>query len=50
MNGYLLKTLNRFIVVKIKLGKRCNNWPRLQNQFGPDQILIGPRSGPNLVM
>ena len=29
---------------------KCSYWPRLQNQFGPDQILIGPRSGPNLVM
>ena len=25
-------------------------WHHLQNQFGPDQILIGPRSKPNLVM
>ena len=25
-------------------------WPRLQNQFGSDQIPIRPRSGPNLVM
>ena len=29
---------------------KCQHWPRLQNQFDPDQILIGPRSGPNLVM
>ena len=43
----LIWVLNYLLQQQTKI---LREWPRLQNQFGPDQILSGPRSGPNLVM
>ena len=46
-----LKLVNLFLMKKCCwLQFNLKYWPCIQNQFGPDQILIGPWSGPNLFM